>query len=330
MFKFYYRKQIYIKLIKQLIKSKFNFENNLIVNVFNNSFKSIFFKVVFINVKNKIFLVSIPTFIDYGISFIMKSVLEDFFKSKFKFRFINKSGDFFNNLREWINVKWCVKGKFDSFFDQVDLFLVGQYLYFYIQDIFILNLYFRFFSVGYWLKNTTILFYSYFGKKYSLGYLLVDLYFFELDKYLKNYIKYFNFFFLKKGFSLKNSVFFYVRIGFLWFLGICGSFQMVLFLRKKFFSLLFSFLRISLKKQNTQIISLLGSSFFLWGVEIKSLHSGIGIQILCPLQKLLLIFNVLGFLKYYKKKLIPCAQRKWLSLVELKAKIPGPTQKYIQ
>lgn len=313
MLKFYYFNQIYIQLIKILILSKFNFKKNLILKLLNKSFTFVFFKVLLITVKRKIMFIHIPTYTDYCISFIMKNILEEVFKSKFQFGITNNSFDFFNNIRKWTNVKWCLKGRFINFLNQVDFFLVGQYLFFYTKDIFFLNLYFRFISAGYWYKKTNLLFSYYFGQKHSFGFLLVNIYLYELDRFIQNYIQHWNLLFFNVKLYLKKKIF-YIRFGLFWFLGLNGSFNVVSFLKQKLYIFFYIYLGLSLRKHDTQIISLLTSSIFCFGVEIKSLQSFAFIQLFCPIRKVLFNFLNLGFLKYYKNKLIPCAQRKWVSL----------------
>lgn len=310
---FYYIHKIYIELI-QIIINKFKFQKNLILKFINKSFKFVFFKVIYMNIKNKILILNIPTYNDYCISFIMKFVLEDFFTSKYFFRRVRTSFEFFNNIRKWANIKWCLKGQFLNFLDILDYLLIGQYIYFYIQDIFILNLYFQFISVGYWLKKTNLLFYYYFGKKNSLGCLLIDIYLIELDKFIINFTVHFNLLFCNCKFFSKKKKIFYIRFGFVWFIGFSMFFKWILVLKKKLSFLLSNYLRLFFKKTAIKLISLRSSSIFFGGIEIKSLKSVDNVQLYCPIHKLLLNFKNLGFLKYYNNLLVPCAQRKWLSL----------------
>ena len=89
---------------------------------------------------------------------------------------------------------------------------------------------------------------------------------------------------------------------------------MILLLKKKLISYLFEYLYIRILEKNIQIINLFHSSFFFFGLEIKSIKSKKCIQLLCPIKILLFNLKNLGFLKSSNIKLVPCAQRKWLFL----------------
>lgn len=97
---------------------------------------------------------------------------------------------------------------------QINLFLVGQFLFLHINDIFILNLYFRFISVGYFLEKSNCLFDHFFSMETTLGYLLINIYLYELDRFMINFIKYEIFISYNKFLKSNNNLCFYLRVGF--------------------------------------------------------------------------------------------------------------------
>lgn len=313
MISWYYSVKIFLKLIKK-VKEKYKLKKNLILKFWTKTFCFLFFKILVVHSCGKLHLVSLPTYTDYLISFFMKTVLEDIFEKVFKFIVLKNSFDFFMKIRDWVGVRWCLRGKISNFFMQVDLFLIGQFLFNYSADFLILNLYFRFISAGYFLKQSYFLFYFIFSIDNSFGFFLINIYLFELDIFMYNYIQNYIYFpMLDFDYKNRNSLF-YIRVGFSWFLGVVGSFRFLIFFKTKLFAYLFKYLHLIILMENILLLNLLKNSFLIWGVIIKSKTKVLKIQLMCPIYLLLIRFKNLGFLKYYKVKLIPCAQRKWLSL----------------
>lgn len=89
---------------------------------------------------------------------------------------------------------------------------------------------------------------------------------------------------------------------------------MVFFIKKQLLLYLCNYLSLLVFNINLQIVHLLTSSLFFLGIKIKSVEYMRSILLICPLSFLLYNFKILGFLKYFNGRLLPCAQRKWLSL----------------
>jgi len=312
MLQFYYINTIYLKLIKQIFY-KIKLKNHVILQFMNKTFYFLFFKVLIIKKAKQVQIISIPTYTDYLITFVMQNVLEEILRKKCNFKVLKNSFDFFNEFRYWPNIKWCLKGCITQIFSQINLFLIGQLLFKHISDILILNLYFRFISSGYFLEKSNSLFFYFFSMETTLGYLLINIYLHELDQFMVNFIKYKIFIFQKESYICVNNLCFYLRVGFFWFVGLVGEKKIILCLKKKLIYYLFRYLHLRIKEKNIQIINLFISSFFFFGLEIKSSKSRNFIQLLCPIQILLFNLKNLGFLKYSKNKLVSCAQRKWLA-----------------
>lgn len=233
---------------------------------------------------------------------ILEEVLENIFLThNYAFRIHENIFGLFENVHTWTNVAWCIKGQITKFFTQIDFFLLGQFLFNNIKDILILNLFFRFIGAGYFSITSNLLFCCYLGKDSSLIYLLVNIYLHHFDKFIDS---------LKK----KTQIFF-VRFGFLWLLGCSGSYHSVILLRKKIIFYFIKYLHLVHLIRDIKIFNLMHTSFFFKGVEIKKIFSlSSSLLLYCPIKLLLYNFKKLGFFKRYKNKVIPCAQRKWLSL----------------
>lgn len=313
MLQLYYSSTIYFKLIKKII-FQVKLKKKVILKLMNKTFYFLFFKVLTIKKLNQVDIISIPTYTDYLITSIMKNVLEEILKKKCNLKILQNSFDFFKVLRYWPNIKWCLKGCITQFFTQVNLFLLGQFLFEHIRDILVLNLYFRFISVGYFFEKSNLLFYYFFSKETALGYLLINLYLYELDNFMHNFIQHESFICFKKSVKFSQIQYFYLRVGFFWFVGLVGDLKIIFFLKKKLLLYFYQYLHLKINKKNIQIVNLFISSFFFFGIEIKSIKTENYLQLLCPMRVILFNFKMLGFLKYFKNKVVPCAQRKWLFL----------------
>ncbi len=98
MLQFYYINTIYLKLIKQIFY-KIKLKNHVILQFMNKTFYFLFFKVLIIKKAKQVQIISIPTYTDYLITFVMQNVLEEILRKKCNFKVLKNSFDFFNEFR---------------------------------------------------------------------------------------------------------------------------------------------------------------------------------------------------------------------------------------
>lgn len=314
-FKFY-NKNTYIRFVNFIV-CKLYFKKEIIKKILTNSFVFIFYKIISpesFKILSK--CISIPTYTDFIVLYNIKSLLEDILKENIGFTVYKDFESCFKTLRQWSGVTWCCKSFISSFFKQIDFFLLGQILFKNFNDILIVNLYFRFLAVGYFFEKSILLFYDFLGKYNSLGFLLINLYLYQVDLYMNNWVS--NDLFLLKHFTgeWKNySSIFYLRFGFLLLICITTFFKVIIFLRNSFFYFLYSHLNLRIQKKYIKFYYLPLQAFSFCGIIIQGfMDNKTHLIFICPIKRLIINLKYLGFIKNFNSKIVPCAQRRWLSL----------------
>lgn len=119
--------------------------------------------------------------------------------------------------------------------------------------------------------------------------------------------------FLLKSFTGKwnNCSIFYLRFGFLLLICVTTSFKVIIFLRNSIFYFLYSCLSLRLQKKDLKFYYLPLQAFSFCGIIIQGfMYNKMYLRFICPIKSLIINLKHLGFIKYLKSKIIPCAQRR--------------------
>lgn len=198
LYKLLYNKNYYLKLIKTFKKGRnilafFHIQKlnlletqlfSIILQLKSKTFKFLPHQKFCIKTVSNI--ISIPSLVDCLVIFVLKNILDTIFGFYFKgFKKRQCLSFALKKVRNWINVKICLKGIFKNLFKRIDVRLLGQFIAKYVKDPFILNLYFNFIKVGYLNFKSHLFFCKYLGLENSLCFTLLNIFLYKFDLFFE-------------------------------------------------------------------------------------------------------------------------------------------------